>query len=139
MITAKIILNVDGMGVGRRQMMSCKEEWPLWPHTNWTLVESNTTQSDPNGAKFLDGERNECFRHLPGLTVNSSAELTLGTRLIRRVTVVKGEVTETNQDVGSHAEPVFMIPAGNNSVFEGAGGSHPRWISTDQRLIRARD
>lgn len=97
-------------------------------------IKHHAVRSD--GAKFLDGERNDAL-DTSWLTVNSSGRVTLGPGLYDELLVVKGEVTDDQIKTWAAMQSPFYDPAGN-IVFEGAGGR----IEMDkygQRFIRARD
>lgn len=97
-------------------------------------IKHHAVRSD--GAKFLDGERNDAL-DTSWLTVNSSGRVTLGPGLYDELLVVKGEVSDDQIKAWASMGAPFYDPAGN-IVYEGAGGR----IEMDkygQRFIRASD
>lgn len=97
-------------------------------------IKHHAIRSD--GAKFLDGERNDAL-DTSWLTVNSSGRVTLQKGLYDELLVVKGEVSDEQIKAWAAMGAPFYDAAGN-IVYEGAGGR----IEMDkdgQRFIRSAD
>lgn len=91
-------------------------------------IKHHVIRSD--GAKFLDGERNDAL-DTSWLTVNSSGRVTLGPGLYDELLVVKGEVSDDQIKAWASMGAPFYDSAGN-IVYEGAGGQ----IEMDHKGLR---